>query len=117
MLDLVVSVPDHCLSFYFTRENLSYIPTLPTRDFEQEFEMIVTTSADVLKKLSALKASKSASPNGLHGTFLLELKEILCEPLTCIFNKSLESGEVPTQYHLFLEKEIRNNPKIIVISA
>ena len=74
--------------------------------------MIVITSADVLKKLSALKASKSDGPYGLCCKFLLELKESLCEPLTCIFNKSLESGEITTQYQLFLEKEIRNNREI-----
>lgn len=82
----------------FTRENLTYIPTLPTRNFEKELEMFVITSADVLKKLSALKASKSAGPDGLHCKILLELKESLCESLTRIFNKSLESGEVTTQW-------------------
>ena len=56
----------------FTRENLTYIPTLPTRNFELELEMFVITSADVLKKLSALKASKSAGPDGLHCKFLLD---------------------------------------------
>ena len=45
-----------------------------------------------------MKASKSAGPDGLHCKFLLELKDSLCEPLTNIFNKSLESGEVPTQW-------------------
>ena len=84
--------------------------------------MFVITLADVLKKLSALKASKSAGPGGLHYKCLLELKESLCEPLTCIFNTSLETMEVPTQWrraHVspIFKKEIRNNPIIIVASA
>ena len=82
----------------FTKENLSYIPTLPDRNFEYELVTFNITAADVFKKLSALKASKSAGPDGPHCKFLLELKDSLCDPLTFIFNKSLESGEVPTQW-------------------
>ena len=84
----------------FTKENLSFIPTLPDRNFEHVLETFIITSADVLKKkkLSALKASKSAGLDGLHCKFLLELKDSLCDALTNIFNKSLESGEVPKQW-------------------
>ena len=82
----------------FTKEDLSYVPTLPDRNFDQELESFEITQDDVLKKLGTLKASKSAGPDGLHCKFLLELKEVLCKPLTVIFNKSLESGEVPTQW-------------------
>ena len=40
----------------FTKENLSFIPTLPDRNFEHVLETFIIISADVLKKLSALKA-------------------------------------------------------------
>ena len=77
--------------------------------------MFVITSADVLKKLSALKASKPAGPGGLHYKCLLELKESLCEPLTCIFIHHLSqwryqpSGE-RLMYHLSLKEGDKKQP-------
>lgn len=82
----------------FTQENLSHIPTLPDRVFESELSHFYISPDEVLKKLKALKASKSSGPDGLHCKLLIELKDFLCEPLACIFNKSLETGEVPVQW-------------------
>ena len=42
----------------FTKEDLSYVPTLPDRNFDQELESFLITQDDVLKKLGTLKASQ-----------------------------------------------------------
>ena len=52
-------------------------------------------SEEVLKKLKNLNPSKSPGPDGLHPRVLREAADILTEPLTVIFNKSVAEGKVP----------------------
>ena len=48
-----------------------------------------------MKKLKKLKTNKSPGIDEMHPKMLRELKEEICKPLTIIFNKSLESKELP----------------------
>ncbi len=53
------------------------------------------TSAAVHKELSALYTAKGSGPDDLHPFMLQFLADFLAEPITALYNKSLQSGEVP----------------------
>ena len=72
MWDLIVSVPDHCLSFYF-----------------------VISVEGILKLLKNLKSGKAASPDKLKFLLLQELREEIAPILKIIFERSLQTGELP----------------------
>ena len=40
-----------------------------------------------------MNPSKAAGPEGLHCKLLFELRDILCEPLVRLFNRSLQEGD------------------------
>ena len=84
----------------FTNEPQGEIPTLQMRNprypyIEKNFE-----EKDVKKLLEELNPNKSMGPDGLHPKALKELSNILAKPLTMIFNKSMEDGNVPQIWKL-----------------
>ena len=50
------------------------------------------------KILSKLKVDKSPGPDNIHPYFLKETANELASPLNIIFNKSLESSEIPDEW-------------------
>ena len=81
----------------FTREDLTNIPNLHNRVLTPGSELcdIRITESEVLNLLVKLNTAKSPGPDGIHNKVLFELRDILCSPLTCFFNLSLEHGTVP----------------------
>ena len=59
---------------------------------------IRTTEDEVRKILSKLKVDKSPGPDNIHPYFLKETANELASPLNIIFNKSLESSELPDEW-------------------
>ena len=59
---------------------------------------IRTTEDEVRKILSQLKVDKSPGPDNIHPYFLKETANELAIPLNIIFNKSLESSEIPDEW-------------------
>ncbi|KAF2348222.1 Reverse transcriptase domain [Trinorchestia longiramus] len=53
---------------------------------------------EVEKHLSILNLCKSTGPDGLNLRILKETAEVISEPLTNIFNRSLETGMVPEDW-------------------
>ena len=51
---------------------------------------------DVLKEIDRLNASKSPGVDLVYPRIIKECKDEVCLALTDIFNKSLETGEVPS---------------------
>jgi hypothetical protein len=76
--------------FQFTSSarNQTY-PSIPT---------ITITSPGVEKLLKNLKPGKAAGPDCLSPRVLKELADIVADPLTCIFNKSLKECCVPSDW-------------------
>src|SRR6056300_297647 len=70
-------------------------PDLPNRNInpmplrEEISEIIVS------KLLKGLNPSKSPGPDKLHPRILKELAETLTKPVTMLFNRSLQSGNLP----------------------
>ncbi len=56
------------------------------------------TSAAVHKELSTLDTAKSSDPDDFHPFMLQILADFLAEPITALYNKSLQSGEVPQDW-------------------
>ncbi len=53
------------------------------------------TSAAVHKELSTLDTAKGSGPDDLHPFMLQILTDFRAEPITALYNNSLQSGEVP----------------------
>lgn len=53
---------------------------------------------EVLEKLHKLKADKAAGPDGLYPRVLREVSEIIFKPLSAIYRRSLETGEIPNDW-------------------
>ncbi|KAF2345779.1 Reverse transcriptase domain [Trinorchestia longiramus] len=58
----------------------------------------VITVKEVEEQLSILNPYKSTGPDGLRPRILKETAEVISEPLTYIFNRSLETGIVPDDW-------------------
>lgn len=67
-----------------------------TRDTENQTHPISTE--EVLLLLKNLDVTKSPGPDNLHPLILKNLADIIAEPLTAIFNKSLSEGKLPTDW-------------------
>jgi len=52
----------------------------------------------VLEKLRQLKSDKSPGPDGMHPLLLNRCAEVVAEPLAYIFQKSFDTGQVPTDW-------------------
>ena len=79
----------------FTQEDISHIPDPEPRFDGEPLKDVKFDKEEVLKKLKNLNPSKSPGPDGLHPRVLRDAAEVLADPLTVIFNKSLEEGKVP----------------------
>ena len=78
-------------SSVFTVEPDGDIPHIPTINLSAEIEVLVIRDENVKEILSGLNSGKSCGPDGIHPRLLQELSDILCIPLTKLFNKSLAS--------------------------
>ena len=85
-------------SSVFTRENTDDIPVLDDLPCQTSLSTINVTVEGVEKKLKKLRTDKSCGPDGIHPLVLKNLSSILSTPLCTIFNTSLKSGQVPTQW-------------------
>ena len=74
------------------------IPPISNNFSGYPLSTIDITYSMVMNKLNSLNPAKSTGPDGLHPYFLHSLADILCKPLTLLFNKSLSEGVVPLQW-------------------
>jgi len=85
----------------FTNEDIRNIPQ-PNQKFNApdcfKLNDIEITEDEVFRKLDKLKVDKSPGGDNIHPKLLFELRHVLAAPLTAIYNKSLKSGEVPSDW-------------------
>lgn len=82
----------------FTKENLENVPVFEDVKNDLNLDMVKISQSEMQKALCALNVNKSPGPDGLHPRILKELSNELSLPLTALFNKSLTSGKLPSQW-------------------
>ena len=84
-------------SSVFTKEDSGELPDFPKRtDFE--VNDILVTEEKVKKKLMNLKTDKSQGPDGINPRLLKECNSSLSKPLSIIYQKSVDTGILPTDF-------------------
>ena len=83
----------------FTQEDVDLIPeadSVYTGESSNKLINIKISRDDVLGEINKLSATKSPGPDEVYPKLIKECKDIISLTLTDIFNKSLDTGEVPT---------------------
>ena len=73
---------------------------MDTHTNDNSIYLTPTNSDEILKIITDLKNKKSSGHDGINSMLLRELKSSVCDPLAIIFNKSLETGELPSSLKL-----------------
>jgi hypothetical protein len=99
--ELTANLFNDYFSTVFTQEDCSCIPE-PVNIFDyslgQGLLEIDITRDMVYKKLEKLKVNKCPGLDEIHPKLLFELRNIISEPLTKLYNASLRSGVVPDDW-------------------
>ncbi len=82
-------------SSVFTMEPDGDVPTIPNRDCDVIMTPLRISEEMVEKKLSELNPNKSPGPDSMHPRFLKEMATELKKPLAMLYNKSLDSSQLP----------------------
>ena len=88
-------------SSLFTQEDISNIPepkNIIKEDSKEKLTELMGTPNEVLGKLENLKEDKSPGGDNIHPKLLYELRGELAEPIAKLYNFSLSTGEVPTDW-------------------
>ena len=86
-----VAVTDH------HRLASTFVSTDPPPD-NANFQFSIITPSTVYALLLALDVRKSVGPDGISARFLKEIAGVIVNPVTKLFNKSLQSGVFPDEW-------------------
>ena len=87
-------------SSVFTREPPEDIPTVTEHNAQSQLNCLTVSEKQVFDKLSKLDISKSAGPDDIQPRILRELANTLPVPLAKIFNFSLRTSTLPTDWKM-----------------
>ena len=83
----------------FTKEDTTNIPNIPPKQLiTPELSTFKVDEEDVKKDLKNLKPNKSPGIDGIHPRVLIETAEQVAHPITLIFKKSIDAGELPSHW-------------------
>ena len=84
----------------FSQENVNNIPICnPVPNISDISDVYI--SPDLVKhKLDKLKLSSYKGPDGITSRFLKDFSNVLADPLSIIYKKSVSTGEVPVDWKL-----------------
>ena len=85
-------------SSVFVRESSEVFDTLPTRWKTEDTEPLSVDEAEVIDKLKKLNVNKSPGPDLIPPRILYELRNEIGYPLMRIFNCSLDTKVLPTDW-------------------
>ena len=84
-------------SSVFTQEPDEDIPTLEAKT-DIKIQSFKITTSSVKRLIKKLKIDKSVGPDEIHPRILIELSDIISEPLALLMNKTLEEGHLPKDW-------------------
>ena len=84
----------------FTNENLTNFPALDPEASVPKLEDISITASLVFDELNRLKTDKSPGPEGWPPCIFKEFSDQLSVPLSILFNKSFQSGVLPSEWKI-----------------
>ena len=83
----------------FVKEDPTSMPLFPSRKCDSgALTDIDISKQDVLNELRKLEDGKASGPDGLPSTVFKSCAEALAWPLTVLFRKSINTGEIPQQW-------------------
>ena len=84
----------------FLKEDTSNLPNVKEGEFSNNKNIgkIKITEQEVEKKLKKLNPQKAQGPDQIPPRVLKEISKEISKPLSMLFNKSLESGEIPKEW-------------------
>lgn len=82
----------------FTIEPPGDIPFVDNKPVSHVFMNNPITEEEVMNILDRIDTSKAMGPDGVHPKVIKEARDVLCKPITMLFNKSLSSGVVPNTW-------------------
>ena len=97
----IADLLNNYFSSVFTVEDLSFIPNASSKfDFNNSeiLSEILIDEKLVEEKLGKLNTSKSQGADELNPKLLSELRNVLCKPLTSLFNTSVQTGVIPQDW-------------------
>ena len=84
----------------FTIEDTVNLPKLESISINKSISGVYFTEEQITKKVLGLKPTSSAGPDHISSKILKENIEALSAPLTKIFNKSIQTSEVPSDWRI-----------------
>ena len=97
----IADLLNNYFSSVFTVEDLSFIPNASSKFDLKNSEILSEIRIDeklVEEKLAKLNTSKSQGADELNPKLLSELRNVLCKPLTSLFNTSVQTGVIPQDW-------------------
>ena len=80
---------------YFCIETDDKFEPIKDKICSYECTPIIITEDDVLKRLKKLNVNKSEGPHLIHPRVIFEIRYEIAQPLAMLFNRSLESNQIP----------------------
>ena len=93
-----VEILNDFFSSVYTVEDHESMPDLP---FDENTPIIndpIIPKELVLKKLKQINVNKAPGPDGVPGIVLKNLADVIAEPLAIMFQKSVDTGELPKEW-------------------
>ena len=82
------------------KSNNTYHYYMPQNSNHNSIYFTPTNTEEISDIINVLKNKKSTGHDGISSSLIKQIKTAICIPLTTIINKSLETGQVPTNMKL-----------------
>ena len=82
----------------FTKEEFGPVPKPPEREFEEDLTDFEIQEKEVKKILESLHPGKAPGPDGINPFILSKAAASLTLPVTLLYRKSLQEGNIPEEW-------------------
>ena len=97
--DLILDTFSKYFASIFTKDDNNHLPTIDISPCKSEMNEFLVTERMVSEQIRKLdNVTKSAGPDNINARVLKELHDVIIEPLTLLFNNSLNQGMVPQEW-------------------